>query len=241
MNEFRLDRYLVENKIVESREKAKFLIESGNVFLNRRIVLKPSVKIKRGDLVEVKEGVKYVSRSGMKLQAALEVFKIDVKNYVCLDIGSSTGGFTDCLLQKGALKVYAVDVGTDQIHKSLRFNKKVFVFENTDIRNFSSSEIAEDVDLIVIDVSFISICEIIMLLPSFVSEKTKIVALIKPQFEVGKKYIKKGIVNDSEQAKKALQKIREAFGDSGFSIKGEMKSPLKGKEGNQEYLFYAAY
>ncbi|MFC1655900.1 TlyA family RNA methyltransferase [Patescibacteria group bacterium] len=237
----RLDRYLVNKSLVESREKAKFLIESGKVTLNSQIAKKPSLKVKEGDTVEVKEGIKYVSRSGMKLEAALNEFNCDVKGFTCLDIGSSTGGFTDCLLQKGALKVYAVDVGRDQLHKSLRSDERVISFEGSDIRGFSSSNIKEELDLIVIDVSFISICEIIDVLKQFSSKKTRVIALIKPQFEVGKRFVKKGIVNDADEAENALQRVRDAFKNEGFSIKGEIKSPLKGKEGNQEYLFYANY
>jgi 23S rRNA (cytidine1920-2'-O)/16S rRNA (cytidine1409-2'-O)-methyltransferase len=134
-----------------------------------------------------------------------------------------------------------VDVGNDQLHESLNSDKRVILFENTDIRDFNSSNIKEDVDLIVIDVSFISICEIIAVLNRFVDKKTRIVALIKPQFEVGRQFVKKGIVHDTKEAESALQRVKEAFKKEGFVIEGKMKSPLKGKEGNQEYLFYATY
>ena len=234
----RLDISLVNKGFASSREKARFLIESGFVKINGGIVKKRSYNFKEGELIEVTDKMSYVSRAGLKLKSALDEFGVDVRDAICLDIGASTGGFTDCLLQEGAKKVYAVDVGTDQLDKKLKGDKRVISYEGTDIRKFDKQHIKEFLDIIVIDVSFISIKFIIEILSGFANEKTKVIALIKPQFEVGKEYLKKGIVVDLEKADEKIEEIKSTFENNGFVIKGELKCPVKGKEGNQEYLLY---
>lgn len=232
----RLDLYLVEHKGVASREKAQYLIKRGDVLVNGNKRVKASYKVKIDDEVVVKEGIKFVSRSGNKLAAALEAFNIQVKDTICLDIGSSTGGFTDCLLQNGALKVYAVDVGTNQLDKRLLKDKRVKSFEGVDIRTFDQNKIKDDLDIIVVDVSFISIEHILPTIKTFSNKKTNIVLLFKPQFEVGKSNIKKGVVRDEKILSEALEKGKMKIEQSGFKVHGYIKSPIKGKEGNQEYL-----
>jgi 23S rRNA (cytidine1920-2'-O)/16S rRNA (cytidine1409-2'-O)-methyltransferase len=234
----RLDISLVNKGLAQTREKARFLIESGFVKINGQIIKKRSYNFKEGEIIEITDKLPYVSRAGLKIKAALDEFKINVKDLVCLDIGSSTGGFTDCLLQEGAKKVYAVDVGTDQLDKSLRNNNKVEFYEGVDIRKFDKNLIKEPLDLIVIDVSFISIKFIVEILAGFTNKKTEIISLIKPQFEVGKEYLKKGIVIDMQKAAEKIEEIKSTFKENGFEIKGEIKCPVKGKEGNQEYLLY---
>jgi 23S rRNA (cytidine1920-2'-O)/16S rRNA (cytidine1409-2'-O)-methyltransferase len=234
----RLDISLVNKGFAPTREKARFLIESGFVKINGGIVKKRSYNFKEGEVIEVTDKMPYVSRAGLKLKAALDEFRVDVRDMVCLDIGASTGGFTDCLLQEGAVKVYAVDVGTDQIDKKLKKDKRVISYEGTDIRKFDKSLIKEPLDIIVIDVSFISIKFVVKIMNRFINEKTKVIALIKPQFEVGKEYLKKGIVVDLEKADEKLVEIKSTFKENGFKVKGDMKCPVKGKEGNQEYLLY---
>lgn len=232
----RLDKYLVLQKIVNTREKAKFLISQGFINVNNTQIKKASFNVKEDDKVEALNEELFVSRSGIKLDDALEKFNMDVGNFVCLDIGSSTGGFTDCLLKRGVLKVYAVDVGTDQLDKNLLNNSKVISFENTDIRNFDPKSIKEPLDLIVVDVSFISIKEIIKILHKFCISKTRIIVLLKPQFEVGKGNLKKGIVKNPEIIEKVLHDIKSFVEEFKFTVKETIKSKLKGKEGNQEYL-----
>ncbi len=232
----RLDKFLTSQNYVESREKAKFLIEQGLVKINGIIAQKVAYKVKSDDIIEVDNSDMFVSRSGNKLEAALKNFNLDVKDYICLDIGASIGGFTECLLKYNAKKVYTIDVGTDQLHKKLRSNNRVICYEETDFRTFKRSEIAEDLDIIVIDVSFISIKEIIDHISPFLNKKTKVVALYKPQFEVGKGNIKKGIANNEEVVQRTIEDFKEYIAKYDLQVTGSMKSPLKGKEGNQEYL-----
>ncbi|MBU1445866.1 TlyA family RNA methyltransferase [Patescibacteria group bacterium] len=241
MEKVRLDIFLVQQGMVETRQKAQTLIGDGMVFVNGVQKKKVAYKVDENDEIILKGEIKYVSRSGMKLEGAIKNFKVDVKNKICLDIGSSTGGFTQCLLNFGAEKIYAVDVGTNQLHKSILQNPRVHSFEGMDIRKFDSKLIQEKLDLIVIDVSFISIQHIIEILPKFCIDGGEVVALIKPQFEVGKTFLKKGIVTSLAEVEKSLLRIRDTFKSNGFDVRGEMLSTVKGKEGNQEYLFYARF
>jgi len=232
----RLDKFLISQNYVESREKAKFLIEQGLVKINGKTAKKVAYKVKSEDIIEVENDDIFVSRSGNKLEAAIKHFNLDVKDYICLDIGASTGGFTDCLLRFGAKKVYTVDVGTDQLHSKLRKNPRVICYEEADFREFERSEIEENLDIIVIDVSFISIKEIFDYIKPFLSEGIEIIALYKPQFEVGKGNIKKGIANDEEVVRESLEDFSKYIEKYDLQVADSIKSPLKGKEGNQEYL-----
>lgn len=233
----RLDTWLVCNKGLRSRSQSKDFIERGLISVNGKTVKKASYRVKFDDIIVVKHNIVYVSRSARKLLYAIERWNIDVQDKLCLDIGSSTGGFTEVLLRHGAKKVYAVDVGVNQLHESLRHDDRVVVCENTDIRDVKFHDIC--FDLIVIDVSFISITHIIPLLSKFGDESLEVVALIKPQFEVGKKYLKKGIVQDNQRVQEIKDMIKKHFSGEGFAVQGIEKSSLKGKEGNQEYLLYA--
>lgn len=232
----RLDKFLISQNYVESREKAKFLIVQGLVKINGKVAEKVAYKVKSDDIIEVENEDIFVSRSGNKLEAAIKEFNLDVKNYICLDIGASTGGFTDCLLRFGAKKVYTVDVGTDQLHPKLRNNNRVICYEEADFREFDRSEIEENLDIIVIDVSFISIKEIFNHISPFLNDKIEIIALYKPQFEVGKGNIKKGIANNPEVIQESLDTFSKYIEKYNLQVADSIKSPLKGKEGNQEYL-----
>lgn len=232
----RLDKYLISQNYVESREKAKFLIEQGMVRINGKVAEKVAYKVKPDDIIEVENEDIFVSRSGNKLEAAIKHFNLDVKDYICLDIGASTGGFTDCLLRYGAKKVYTVDVGTNQLHPKLRKDSRVICYEEADFREFECEEIEEDLDIIVIDVSFISIKEIFDHIKPFLNDSIEIVALYKPQFEVGKGNIKKGIANDPQVIHESLDEFSKYIEKYDLQVADSIKSPLKGKEGNQEYL-----
>lgn len=234
----RLDLYLVERKLVESRNRAKMEIEAGNVFVNDKLCKKVAYDIKDGDKVEIKNQLKWVSRGGLKLEKALNVFKIDVKDKVVLDIGSSTGGFSDVVLTFGAKKVYCVDTGKDILHDKIRNDMRVEVFEQTDYRNLDISGF-EKIDLVVIDVSFISLEKILPKLESdFKGQEITIIALIKPQFEVGielaRKY--KGIIKDKRLHQSVIDRIVFAFNERGFKNEGIEKSPILGGDGNTEFL-----
>lgn len=230
----RLDQYLHKSGFVESRSKARELIERGLVKVDDKIILKPSFDVSN-QKVEIIEKLKYVSRAGEKLEAALDGFGISVEGSVCLDVGASTGGFTQCLLERGAKLVYAVDVGKDQLHGSLKKDGRVISFEETDIRDFQCSILF---DFASIDVSFISLRLVLPKVFELIKHNGDVVALFKPQFEVGKGNVKKGIVRDEKIADKIMKELIEFSKDLGFEFKGPLKSPIKGKQGNQEYLLY---
>lgn len=233
----RLDTWLVSNEGLRSRSQSKDVITRGLVSVNGETVTKASYRVKRDDIIIVKHKNMFVSRSAHKLLHALDIWDICADKAMCLDIGSSTGGFTEVLLRHGAKKVYAVDVGVNQLHDSLRNDDRVVVCENTDIRDVQFNDVS--FNLIVIDVSFISLTHVIPLLSSFLADKGKIVALLKPQFEVGKNFVKKGIVKDTLRVEEVKKEIVALFTHEGFDVKPLVKSPIKGKEGNQEYLLYA--
>jgi len=237
----RLDILLVQQNIVSSREKAKALIVSGNVCVEGKVVTKPSVLFEQGIKIDVKENdtLKYVSRGGFKLEKALEVFPISLQDKVCMDIGSSTGGFTDCMLQNGAKKVYAVDVGTDQLHESLRKDVRVVPMEKTNIRYLTKDEFSHEISFASVDVSFISLTKILMSVKSLLHQEGEVVCLIKPQFEAGKdKLNKKGVVKDKSVHKSVIKEVVFYAISCGFVVAGMDYSPIKGPEGNIEYLVY---
>lgn len=233
----RLDVYLVENGTCESRQKAKYLIDGGMVFLNGIPCLKASADVS-GKTVDVRgEGIPYVSRGGLKLEGALRQFALSVDGLTALDVGASTGGFTDCLLQNGAARVYAVDAGSNQLHKKLRDDARVISMENCNARSLSRESIPEEISFAVMDVSFISQTLLYEPLLRVLREDATVVTLIKPQFEVGKGDIGKGgIVKKSEAHLRILQELTAFAAGKGLYCKGLAVSPISGGDGNREYL-----
>ncbi len=234
----RLDKLLVEKGLVESREKAQRLIMSGVVFVNNQKIDKAGTKVPIDSNIYIKEKERYVSRGGYKLEKGLNVFKPDVKGKVCIDIGSSTGGFTDCLLQHGAKKVYAVDVGKNQLHEKLRKDERVVVLEKTNARYLTEKEIPEKIDFFVSDVSFISILKILPNLCLLIKDYAEGIILIKPQFELSKEEVKGGVVKDKSLHKKAIKKVIEGLENSCYCVKDISFSETWGPEGNIEFLAY---
>lgn len=236
----RLDLYTVENGIIKSRERAKELIKSGNVTVNGSAVDKPSYNISEADTVEVLcEQLKYVGRGGLKLEKALEMFNIELGGKICADIGASTGGFTDCMLQNNAEKVYAIDVGHDQLDESLAQNSRVINLEKTNIKNLPSDYFAEQIDFITADVSFISLKQIIPKISEFLSGIGEAVLLIKPQFEAGKTDVgKNGIVKNSKVHIRVISEIIQFLSENRLYAWGLDYSPICGGNGNIEYLLY---
>ncbi|AEA34404.1 23S rRNA (cytidine-2'-O)-methyltransferase TlyA [Hippea maritima] len=231
----RLDLFLVENGFVETRSRAKQIIEEGGVRISEKVITKPSFNVKDGDSVDVVDVLKYVSRAGLKLEAAIDEFGVDVNGKICLDVGSSTGGFTDCLLKKGASTVVAVDVGKAQLHESLRTDPRVVLFEETDIREFKTDK---KFDIVTVDVSFISLKYILKPIFGFLKDNGDCIALVKPQFEVGRGKTKRGIVKEKRLIESVLSDIKVFALECGFVIEGLMQSPITGKDGNREFLMY---
>ncbi len=232
----RLDSYLVQKGLFESRNRAKEAIENNLVLLNGKTATKPSLKVSDNDSIEIKEHKFYVSRAAKKLEEYLQEYPLALKEAVVLDIGSSTGGFSQILLENGVKEIDCVDVGSNQLHSTLRTNPKINIFEETDIRDFQTSK---EYDLIVSDVSFISLNLILDAINNLASPKTVITLLFKPQFEVGKgvKRDSKGVVLDT----KAIARARELFLSNtqrlGWTLLDNKKSKITGKEGNQEEFF----
>lgn len=234
----RLDKELFNRGLVSSRTEAAELISLGKVYVNEVQSTKLHQDIQTEDVLRVDGGRRYVSRGGEKLDGALSYLRVDVKGMTALDIGSSTGGFTDCLLDHGALKVIAVDVGSNQLHTKLRSDPRVTLFEETDIRNFTTDI---TFDLIVVDASFISLAHIVEAVQKFSHAGTKLIALIKPQFEVGKGNTKKGIVKDEKLYDDVITTISKTYEDCGFTILEIFDSPMLGGDGNKEFFMYAKY
>ena len=239
----RIDLYLSQNGFADSRQKAKGLLEKELVKLNGKIVTKPSLDVAEGDVVEVTgSALAYVGRGGLKLEGAFASFGLDAKGFVCADIGASTGGFTDCLLQKGAAKVYAVDAGHGQLHEKLRCDSRVVNIENCNAKTLDSSIIPEPIDLAVMDLSFISQTLIYPALTRILHNNSVLISLIKPQFEAGRSAIgKNGIVKDKKIHCKVIESILETA--SGFHLNCQRLdiSPITGGDGNVEYLAMFVY
>lgn len=235
----RLDVELVNRNLVKSRNVAGRIIKEGIVFVNDCPIKKPALLVNKSDKIEIKGNLpKYVGRGGLKLEKAVEEFDIDLREKVCIDVGASTGGFTDCMLQRGAKLVYDVDVGKNQLDISLRENEKVISFEQTDIRT-ADEKIPEKADFVSIDVSFISLKKVLPFAVDLLKEQGSIVALIKPQFEIGKRGIgKNGIVKDQRLREKTVNEIKEASLQMGLKVNGIVQSPITGGDGNIEYLIY---
>ena len=239
MKKQRLDVALVERGLVETRAKAQSLIMARRVLVNGEFVDKAGVSVAEEDAVRVAElEHPWVGRGGMKLAHAIERFGIDVRGKVCVDIGASTGGFTDVMLKHGAAKVYAIDVGYGQLDASLRNDPRVVNREKVNARYLQPENFDEAIDFVSIDVSFISLKLILPAVGNFL--RGELVALIKPQFEVGKHDVGKGgIVRDEEKRAAAVQSVVDFARELGFEVKGVIESPVKGAEGNVEYLMYA--
>ena len=235
----RLDNLLLERGIVQSRERAKGLILSGDVRVNGNPVNKAGTLIDENAEIEITKDIPYVSRGGLKLEKAIKEFNINVKDKVAIDVGASTGGFTDCLIQYGAKKVYAVDVGYGQLAWKLRNDPRVVIIERKNVRYIKPSDIGEPVDIATIDVSFISLKLVLPVVKNLLKENGEIIALIKPQFEVGRGEVGKGgIVKDEEKHKKVISEIKSFAIDSGFKVLNVTESPIAGQKGNVEFLIY---
>ena len=236
----RLDVTIVERNLLKSRERAKEMIKQGKIRVDGVIVTKPSLIIdEQSEIIIEGESLRYVGRGGLKLEKAINVFNIDLKDKVCLDIGASTGGFTDCMLQNFAKKVYAIDVGHGQLDEKLVSDKRVVNIERTNIREVKTSLFSEPIDFISIDVSFISLKLVLPKVKEFLSDNGEFVALIKPQFEAGKKEVgKKGIVKSEKIHNSVLNDIIN-FSNELFSVADLDFSPISGGDGNIEYLLYA--
>ena len=240
----RLDQYLVQHGLTQSRERAKALIMSGIVFVNEQKVDKAGEMIKEDAKVEVRgHDIGYVSRGGLKLEKAMQCFPLTPKGKVCMDIGASTGGFTDCMLQNGAVKVYAVDVGYGQLAWSLRTDERVVNMERTNIRNVTLEDLAEPIEFFSVDVSFISLTKILPAVYRILNTGGEVVALIKPQFEVEKYQVgENGVVRDPALHRGVCGHVREWLESlPGWTVKGICQSPIKGPEGNIEFLITADY
>jgi 23S rRNA (cytidine1920-2'-O)/16S rRNA (cytidine1409-2'-O)-methyltransferase len=237
----RLDLLLVDRGLVESREKARALILAGKVIVDRQRVDKAGHAVSLDARIELLESPRFVGRGGLKLEAALDHFGIHVSGKVCLDIGSSTGGFTDCLLQHGASRVYAIDVGTGQLDWKLRNDPRVVVEEQVNARYLTRAEVPESIALAVCDVSFISITMILPALTNLLAENGEMVILVKPQFELEREQVGKGgIIRDPQLHQQACRRVEEAVHRLGFQT-DIIPSPVLGAEGNQEFLLYARH
>ncbi len=236
----RADLYLVADGIVPSRERARKLIAAGGVCCDGKLLKKPSEEILPGEHQwEISDQQKFVGRGGEKLEAAMEAFDISADRKTAVDIGASTGGFTDCLLQRGAIRVYAVDVGVGQLAKKLRDDPRVTSMEHCNARNLTAEMVGERVDLIVMDVSFISATYILPCFPELLKETGEAVCLIKPQFEVGRERLGKGgIVKDPAARADAIRRVLEAGCAVGLSPIGLIRSPIAGGDGNVEFLIH---
>ncbi len=236
----RLDLAVLERGHTESREKAKALIMAGAVYVNGQKQLKAGTAVTDEDVIEVRgEKLPYVSRGGLKLDKAMHEFGLSLEGTTCMDIGASTGGFTDCMLQNGAVKVYAIDVGYGQLAWKLRTDERVVNLGRTNVRYVTGEEVPEPVDFASVDVSVISLRLILPVLRERLREGGQAVCLIKPQFEAGKENVgKKGVVRDPAVHEEVLQTITEFALEQGFSLLGLTFSPIKGPEGNIEYLMY---
>ncbi|MFN3347021.1 MAG: TlyA family RNA methyltransferase [Candidatus Bipolaricaulaceae bacterium] len=235
----RLDLLLVEKGLAPSRAKAQALILAGQVRVNGVVVDKPGALVAPTSLLELLSPPKYVSRGGEKLAGALRAFRLDPREKICVDIGASTGGFTDCLLQHGAKKVYAVDVGHGQLHWKLRNDPRVVVKEGVNARFLRFEDIGEPVDLATIDVSFISLRLILPRLVGLVRGEGDVVPLVKPQFEAGPERVRKGVVRDPQVQREVLQELIHFIRkELGWSVKGAIPSPLLGPKGNREFFLH---
>ena len=236
----RLDVLLVKRNLAASREKAKAIIMTGNVFVNGQREDKAGSTFKEDALIEVKGNpMKYVSRGGYKLEKAIDLWQVPLQDKICMDVGSSTGGFTDCMLQNGAQKVYAIDVGTNQLAWKLRQDERVISMEKTNIRYVTREDIADFIDFFSVDVAFISLKKVLEPVKALLTQEGQGVCLVKPQFEAGREKVgKKGVVRDPKVHREVLEQIMQYVLSIGFEILELSFSPRRGPEGNIEYLLY---
>lgn len=238
-NKIRLDARIFELGLTESREKAKAFIMAGQVYVNGMKATKAGMSVAFEDRIEVRGSSEFVSRGGYKLKKAMTVFPINLNDKICMDIGASTGGFTDCMLQNGAKKVYSIDVGYGQLAWKLRSDERVINLERTNIRYVTSEQVPDAIDFFSVDVSFISLCLVLPAAYPLLAENGECVCLIKPQFEAGKEKVgKKGVVRDKSVHAEVIKKIYDFALELGFSVMGLDFSPIKGPEGNIEYLIF---
>jgi len=236
----RLDELLLARGLAETRAQAQRLILAGQVFIGDEVADKPGRQAPQDAPVRVQEALRFVSRGGLKLEAALDAFAIDPEGWVCVDIGASTGGFTDCLLQRGAARVYAVDVGYGQLAWSLRIDPRVVSIERTNIRHLET--LPEPASLATVDVSFIGLALVLPRIAGLLTPAGQIIALIKPQFEVGKGQVGKGgVVRDEALQREAVDAVRACGERLGLYCVGEMESPIRGPKGNREFLLVGSY
>lgn len=238
MPKVRLDVLLVEKGLADSRAKAHALIMAGQVRVNDQVALKPATPVQPDATLTVDTGPRYVSRGGEKLEGALTAFAFDVTGFICADVGASTGGFTDCLLQHGAIKVYAIDVGKGILHWKIRNDPRVVVMEETNARFVES--LPEKIDLVTVDASFISLKTLLPTIKNWLSKETQLVCLIKPQFEAGKKEVSRGdgVIRDPEIHQQVLLDVLHFAKNEGFGLRGLVKSSLLGPKGNTEFLVW---
>ncbi|MCM1992749.1 TlyA family RNA methyltransferase [Oceanirhabdus seepicola] len=236
----RLDVLLFKKEIFSSRERAQEHIKNGEIQVDGEIVTKTGKRVSiESELKFTGRQIPYVSRGGLKLEKAISEFNIDLKDVTCMDIGASTGGFTDCMIQNGAKKVYGIDVGTSQLHEKLKGHPKVISMEKCNIRDLTRADIEDKIEFISIDVSFISIGKILANASSFLDSEGKICALIKPQFECGRKYVnKKGVVKDKKEHIRVIKELLLLFKENNIGNVKLSYSPIKGPNGNIEYLIY---
>ena len=235
----RADRLLVERGLFASRAKAQAAIAAGRVTADDVPVRRASDAIARDAVLRAEPAHPWVSRGGVKLEAALDRFGFDPQGRICLDVGTSTGGFTEVLIARGARRVYAVDVGRDQLHPSLKTRPEVIAFEDTDIRNLASGRLPEPPDLVVVDVSFISLKLVLPAALALAGAPAQLVALIKPQFEAGRRHLKKGIVRDAAVQAQVCDEIVEVVRALGWTVTEVIESPIAGRDGNREFLLGA--
>jgi 23S rRNA (cytidine1920-2'-O)/16S rRNA (cytidine1409-2'-O)-methyltransferase len=243
MPKVRLDKLLVERGLSDTRTRAQALILAGEVVVGDHAVSKPGTLVDADAPLRLKGGPvnPYVSRGGLKLRAALDAFPITVTGAVCLDVGASTGGFTDCLLQAGAARVYALDVGYGQLAWKLANDPRVVVMDRQNIRKLAPEQIPEPIDLAVADCSFVSLTKVLPHLPALLRPGAELVVLVKPQFEVGREHVGKGgIVRDEQARNAALATIEAAARELGFDVRGHVESPIAGRDGNREWLLWLA-
>ncbi|MBQ8209730.1 MAG: TlyA family RNA methyltransferase [Clostridia bacterium] len=238
-DKIRLDARIFDLGLTESREKAKAFIMAGQVYVNGMKATKAGTTVTEKDTIEVRGTSEFVSRGGHKLKKAMSVFPIDLNDKICMDIGASTGGFTDCMLQNGAKKVYSVDVGYGQLAWKLRSDSRVVNLERTNIRYVTKEQVADEIDFFSVDVSFISLCLVLPAAYNLLRNGGECVCLIKPQFEAGREKVgKKGVVRDKSVHIEVIKKIYDFAKDNGYSVLGLDYSPIKGPEGNIEYLIH---
>jgi 23S rRNA (cytidine1920-2'-O)/16S rRNA (cytidine1409-2'-O)-methyltransferase len=238
-NKVRLDVLMTQNGFAESREKAKAIIMSGDVFIQNQRYDKPGMLVPADAKLDVRGGPRYVSRGGLKLEKAMASFPITLTGKVTMDIGASTGGFTDCMLQNGASRVYSVDVGYGQLAWKLRTDSRVVNLERTNVRYLTHEQVPEQVDFFSVDVAFISLRLVLPVAHGFLKDGGQAVCLIKPQFEAGREKVgKKGVVRDPAVHEEVIANITDFVLHNGFSVRGLTYSPVRGPEGNIEYLLY---